>query len=135
MFVLLLAHMGTPFLAALVVLGMVVIAKNGPPDWTEANDASLDLTILSIGATGPLLLEARLRESFNPRMAVYGILLVPLNLLIACILVGRKKWKTNRALTFGNVWPDFLFGMLSVGMTTGVFYIAYHSSTAGVTHA
>ena len=135
MFVLLLAHMGTPFLAALVVLGMVVIAKNGLPDWTEANDASLDLTILSIGATGPLLLEARLRQIFNPDMAVYSILLVLLNLLIACVLVGRKKWKIDHTLVFGNVWPDFLLGMLSVGMTTGAFYIAYHSSTAGGAHA
>jgi hypothetical protein len=135
MVVLLLAHMGTPFLAALVVLGMVVIAKNGPPDWTEANDASLDLTILSIGATGPLLLEAQLREVFSPRMAVYGILLVLVNLLIACVLVGRKKWKADHTLRFGNVWPDFLLGMLSVGMTTGAFYIAYHSSTVGGVHA
>jgi hypothetical protein len=131
MMALLLAHMGTPFLAALVVLGMVIIAKNGVPDWTEANDASLDLTILSIGATGPLLLEPKLRRIFNPDMAVFGILLVLVNLLIACVLVGRKKWKTDHGLTFGNVWPDLLLGMFSVAMTTGAFYFAYNSSTAG----
>jgi hypothetical protein len=32
---LLVAHMVVPFLAALVVLGMVVLAKNGVPDWKE----------------------------------------------------------------------------------------------------
>lgn len=132
---LLLAHMGTPFLAGVVVLGMVVIAKNGVPDWSEANDASLDLTILSIGATGPLLLEPKLRQTFDPDMAVYGILLVLTNLLIACVLVGRRKWKTNHALTWGNVWPDFLLGMLSVIMTTAAFYAAYNSTVRGGTHA
>jgi hypothetical protein len=135
MFVLLLAPHGN------AISGRIGRTRNGcdrkewPPDWSEANDASLDLTILSIGATGPLLLEAHLRETFNPRMAVYGILLVLLNLLIACILVGRKKWKTDHTLRFGNVWPDFLLGLLSVGMTTGAFYIAYYSSTAGGAHA
>jgi hypothetical protein len=126
MSVVLLAHMGTPFLAGFVVLGMVVLAKPGVPDWLDANDASLDLTILSIGATGPLLLEPKIRQAFDSNMAVYGILLVLTNLLIACVLVGRKKWKQNHALTFENIWPDFLLGLLAVGMTTGVFYIAYN---------
>ena len=83
--VVLIAHIGTPFLAALVVLGMVILAKKDIPDWSEANDAALDLTILSIGATGPLLLEPKLRLAFDPGMAVYGLLLVLLNLLIACV--------------------------------------------------
>lgn len=125
MTVLLLAHMGTPLLAGLVVLTMVIVAKNGPPDWLEANDAALDLTILSIGATGPLLLEHKLRASFSPDIAVFGILLVLANLLIAGALVGRKKWKKNLQLTFANVWPDFLLGSFSVAMTTGAFYFAY----------
>lgn len=126
MLVLLLAHIGTPLLAGLVVLGIVVVANQETPDWMQANEAALDLTILSIGATGPLLLEPGIRENFRPDMAVYGILLVLSNLLIACILVGRKKWKKNRELTFINVWPDLLFGVFSVAMTTGAFYAAYN---------
>jgi len=131
MLAVLLAHMGTPLLAGFVVLGMGMVAKTGAPDWSEANDAALDLTILSIGATGPLLLEPRLRASFSPDMAVYGILLVLLNLLVACVLVGRRKWKSDRSLTFRNVWPDLFFGTLSIAMTTGAFYRAH---TAGSAH-
>ena len=128
MLAVLLAHMGTPFLAGLLVLGMVVVAKDGTPDWCEANDAALDLTILSIGATGPLLLEPNLRAHFNADMAVYGILLVLANLLVACALVARKKWKADRALTFRNIYPDFFMGMFAVAMTTGAFYHAYITS-------
>jgi hypothetical protein len=124
--VILLAHIGTPFLAGLVVLMMALLAKNGPPEWVDANDAALDLVILSIGAVAPLLLlEHNLRQSFDPALGVYGIALVLVNLLFAGMLVGRKKWKTNRLLTFANVWPDFLLGMVSVAMTSGAFYFAY----------
>lgn len=123
--VVLLAHFATPFLAGLIVLTMVVIAKEEKPTWVEANDAALDLVILSIGATAPLMLEGRLRENLSPDIAVYGILLVLVNLLIAGSLVGRKKWKKDKTLTFANIWPDFFLGMSSVGMTTLAFYFAY----------
>ncbi len=123
----LLAHMGTPFLAGLVVLTMTVIAKDGRLKWAEANDAALDLVILSIGATGPLLLEHKFRENFRPDMAVYGILLVLVNLLLAGILVARKKRIGDKELTFANVWPDFFLGIASLALTTGAFYFAYNS--------
>ena len=133
MSVVLFAHICTPFLAGLVVLGMVVLAKKEIPTWSEANDAALDLTILSIGATGPLLLEPTVRQAFEPSMAVYGILLVLLNLVIACALVARRKWKTNLQLTLKNCALDFLLGSCSVGMIAMAFYIAYN--TKGGTHA
>lgn len=122
---LLLAHMATPFLAGLVVLTMTAIAKDDSLKWAEANDAALDLVILSIGATGPLLLDDRFRRNFSPYIAVFGIMLVLINLLIAGGLVARRKQRKNKDITFGNVWFDFFLGIASVVMTTGAFYFAY----------
>jgi len=124
---LLLAHMATPFLAGLVVLTMTAIAKDGDLKWAEANDAALDLVILSIGATGPLLLDDRFRKNFSPYIAVFGIMLVLVNLLLAGALVARRKQRKDLSITFGNVLFDFVLGIASVVMTTWAFYFAYTS--------
>ena len=79
------------WVTGLLVLAMVALAQKTAPDWNMANDAALDLTILSIGATGPLLLERHLQMNWSAELGVYGILIVLLN----CFLL--RRWFSERS--------------------------------------
>lgn len=126
----LLAHLAIPFLAGLVVLGIVVVSGPKEISWDAANDAALDMTILSIGATGGLFLNHKLQEHWGDQTPIYGILAVLANLLLSCILAYRKRWKpeNDRAPRFRNMLPDLLVGGIAMCLTTGLFVVGYTSS-------
>jgi hypothetical protein len=119
----LVAHLVIPLLAGLVVLAIVVISSKDKPDWDAANDGALDLTILSIGATGALFLNQKFQEHWHQITPLLGIAVVLANLLLTCVLAYRRRWKPEgqKALDFRNVWPDIFFGVLALIITTAVF--------------
>jgi hypothetical protein len=125
----LLAHLAIPFLAGLVVLAIVIVSGPKEIGWDAANDAALDMTILSIGATGGLFLNHRLQEHWGMQTPLYGILAVLANLLLSCMLVYRKRWKpeAERTATIRNMWPDLVVGTLAMCLTTGLFIMGYTS--------
>lgn len=123
MFEFLVAHLFIPLMAGVVVLAIVVISSKSKPNWDTANDAALDLTILSIGATGALFLNQKFQEHWRQLAPLLGIAVVLANLLLTCILAYRRRWKPEeeKALEFHNVWPDIFWGVLALVITTAVF--------------
>ena len=123
MFEFLVAHLFIPLLAGVVVLAIVIVSSRSKPDWDTANDAALDLTILSIGAVGALFLNEKLQEHWRQLTPLLGIVVVLANLLLTCILAYRKRWKPDeeKALEFRNIWPDIFLGVLALIITTAVF--------------
>ena len=128
----LLAHLAIPFFAGLVVLAIVVVSGREKINWDAANDAALDMTILSIGATGSLFMNHTLQEHLGGRISLYGILAVLANLLLSCMLAYRRRWKPvdRRAPTFLNMLPDLVLGGFALSLTTGIFVIGYVSGGA-----
>ena len=85
-----LAHIGIPFAAGLVLLLVKIASATAPITWEICNDIALDLTILSVGASGGIFVNDRLLDSltkFGMRPAIVGIAIVlgdfiPLGLLL-----------------------------------------------------
>src|SRR5258706_13422121 len=107
-----LAHVAIPFLAGLVVLAIVIVSGPKAISWDAANDAALDMTILSIGATGGLFLNHKLQEHLGGQTPLYGILAVLANLLLSCMLSYRKRWKPENesGAGFRNKRPGLSLG-------------------------
>src|ERR1700686_3646552 len=80
----LLAHIAIPFAAGVVVLAIEVVSSPKRIDWMVANDGALDMTILSIGATGGLFLNHQLQVHWGGKTPLLGILAVLANLLLSC---------------------------------------------------
>jgi hypothetical protein len=128
-----LAHVAIPFLAGLVVLAIVIVSAPRPISWEVANDAGLDMTILSIGATGGLFLNHKLQEHLGGQTPLFGILAVLVNLLLSCMLVYRKRWKpeNERDARFRNMLPDLAVGAVAMCLTMGLFAFGYMSGGGG----
>lgn len=124
-----LAHIAIPFLAGLVVLAIVIVAGPKAITWDAANDAALDMTILSVGATGGLFLNHKLQEHLAGQAPLFGILAVLANLLLSCMLVYRKRWKpeSERGVGFRNMLPDLIVGTLAMTLTTTLVAVGYMS--------
>jgi hypothetical protein len=58
----LLAHVGIPLIAGLVLLFMVAASDDKPLTLESSNDIALDFIILSVGATGAIFLNPRLTD-------------------------------------------------------------------------
>ena len=68
-----LAHLGIPFAAGLVLLFMIASSDKEPISWANCNDIALDLTILSVGACGGIFANPALLANLVPRPHDYGM--------------------------------------------------------------
>ena len=94
----LLAHLGIPLLAGLVFLLMVAASSREPLSLSSCNDVALDLVVLSIGANGAIFLNPRLSAHWGTFTPVVGILVVLANLLLASLLLYRRRWREAHRL-------------------------------------
>lgn len=122
----LLAHLGIPFIAGLVLLFMVAATGTQPLSFDSCNEIALDFAILSIGANGAIFLNPRLIANWKELTAVYGIVVVLVNLLLASFLVYRRRWRQGPT-TLWQAYLDLFFGVAALTVTTMVFYIGYNS--------
>ncbi|HEY4594634.1 MAG TPA: hypothetical protein VIJ61_19605, partial [Thermoanaerobaculia bacterium] len=88
----LLAHIGIPLIAGLVLLFMVAASDNKPLSLDSSNDIALDFIILSVGATGAIFLNPRLTDHWKGFTPILGIVVTLVDLLLASILVYRRRW-------------------------------------------
>jgi|SRR3954452_677640 hypothetical protein len=126
----LLAHIGIPLIAGLVLLFMVAASGNKPLSLDSSNDIALDFIILSVGATGAIFLNPRLTDHWKGFTPILGIVVTLVDLLLASILVYRRRWRTG-APSRGDAYLDFLLGILGLTLTVMVFYIGYQGTTTG----
>jgi len=126
----LLAHIGIPLIAGLVLLFMVAASDNKPLSLDSSNDIALDFIILSVGATGAIFLNPRLTDHWKGFTPILGIVVTLVDLLLASILVYRRRWRMG-APSRGDAYLDFLLGILGLTLTVMVFYIGYQGTTTG----
>jgi len=88
MFVALLAHIAIPLLAGLILV-LFVRAKDGFT-WSSCNEIAIDQVLISIGATGAIFLNQKLNNKYEGALAIYGILIVLANLILAVLLIYRS---------------------------------------------
>jgi hypothetical protein len=122
MWIEILAHIGIPFAAGLVLLLVIAASGKTPISWDSCNDIALDLTILSAGASGGIFANASLIQNLGQNAAIYGILVVLCDFIFAGLLVYLKRWRSAPA----NPWSgsrDLLLGFITVGFTAGVLGI------------
>ncbi len=116
-----LAHIGIPFAAGLVLLFVIAASDKEPISWESCNDIALDLTILSAGASGGIFANPTLIHHLGANAAVYGILTVLCDLVLAGILVYFRRWRKFPTTAWAGV-RDLLLGAASIVLTASVLY-------------
>jgi hypothetical protein len=116
-----LAHIGIPFVAGLVLLFIIAASDKEPISWSSCNDIALDLTILSAGASGGIFANDTLIQHLGPRSAIFGILVVLCDLVLGGMLVYIRRWRTSPVHAWQGI-RDLFFGILTVGFTVGMLY-------------
>ena len=126
----LLAHLGIPLIAGLVFVLMVAASSQEPLSLSACNDVALDLVVLSIGSNGAIFLNPRLNAHWGAFTPVVGILVVLLNLLLAGLLLYRRRWRRGTP-THPQAYFDLIVGAFGLAITAIVFYIGYEPSAGG----
>lgn len=124
----LLAHIGIPLIAGVVLLFMVAASDNKPLTLDSSNDIALDFIILSVGATGAIFLNPRLTDHWKSFTPILGIVVTLVDLLLASILVYRRRWRSG-APSKSDAYLDLFLGVLGLTATVMVFYLGYQGTT------
>ena len=98
----LLAHIVVPLLAVFIVLLWRATARTNPIDWEDCNEIAVELTILSIGASGAIFINPGIIAKFGERASIYGILIVLTNVLLAGINIARAKGRVPAPFSKAN---------------------------------
>jgi hypothetical protein len=128
----LLAHLGIPLLAGLVFMLLVASSEKEPLSLAKCNDIALDFILLSIGASGAVFLSPKLSAHWAELTPVVGILLVLVDLVLASILVYRRRWRVD-APTRTQAYLDLALGVLGLTITVALFYTGYQAPGAPAT--
>lgn len=116
-----LAHVGVPFAAGLVLLFVIAASDKEPISWANCNDIALDLTILSAGASGGIFANPSLIQHLGENAAVYGILVILCDFILVGFLVYIRRWRKAPVSAVCGL-RDLFMGFLTVAMTASVLY-------------
>jgi hypothetical protein len=105
----------------LVLLLVIAASDKEPISWASCNDIALDLTILSAGASGGIFANPTLLQHLGANAAVYGILVVLCDLIMAGLLVYFRRWRKDAATAWAGL-RDLALGLLTVALTGSVLY-------------
>ncbi len=125
-----LAHLGVPFIAGLVLLLIIAASDKNPISWDTCNDIGLDLSILSVGACGGIFANPTLIQHLGANSAVYGIVVVLCDSFFAGVLVYIRRWR-NPPVDFRAGLRDLFFGLLTIGITGGCSTLACEGGGCG----
>jgi hypothetical protein len=120
----LLAHIAIPVVAGLVLVFFVQATHTERLSWNSCNEVALDFVLISVGATGALFLNPKLTAKWGERAAVYGILIVLVNLFFASLLVYRSNHR-EKMVGRGTGFIDFCLGIAGLVLISLVYYVGY----------
>jgi len=121
----LLAHIAIPVIMGLVLVLFVKAAANQPLSWESCNDVAIDFILISLGATGALFLNPKLAAKWGEgQSAVYGILIVAVNLLLAAALVYLSKYR-KRPIGAAAGFLDMFLGVFGLLLVSSLYYWGY----------
>jgi hypothetical protein len=119
----LVAHIGIPFLAVIVILLFRAPTRASLPFRHACNEVALEFAILGIGATGGVFLNPESRLVFPGASGVYGILVVMLELVFAALIVSGGSQLPAHTLEPGSKshgLVDMFLGFAPIVITGGV---------------
>ena len=61
----LLAHIAVPLISALVIFMWRASARPDPIDWKDCNEIAIEVSILSLGATGAIFINSEIIAKFG----------------------------------------------------------------------
>ena len=121
----LLAHIAIPVIMGLVIVLFVKAAQDRPLSWESCNDVAIDFILISVGATGALFLNPKLAAKWGAgQAAVYGILIVAVNMLLAAALVYLAKYR-KRPVGAGGGFLDMFLGIFGLLLVSSLYYWGY----------
>lgn len=124
MLVALLAHIAIPLVAGLVLVFFVQATHAEDLSWNSCNEVALDFILISVGATGALFLNPKLTAKWGERAAVYGILIVLVNLFFGSLLVYRSNHRES-IVGRGAEFIDFCLGIAGLVLISLFYYVRY----------
>jgi hypothetical protein len=123
----LLAHIGLPLLFGIAFVIFSAAVNPRTDGWDVLVETALDLTILSLGATGAIFDNSKVSQVFGPNAALVAILVIAVNLIFSSIIVMARAKAIQNATHFkflGGILALFL-GVLTLTLTAGVLAWAY----------
>ena len=129
----LLAHIGLPLLFGIgfVIINAAIEPRSG--NWDVLAKTALDLTILSLGATGAIFDNARVEQAFGANSVLVAIAVIGVDFILAAVIVAMKSSNIRKAANFslaGGILVLFV-GSSSLGVTAGVMAWAYAHAHIG----
>ena len=123
----LLAHIGLPLLFGVAFIIFSAAVNPRTDGWDVLVETALDLTILSLGATGAIFDNQRVEQAFGSNSALVAISMIAVNLIISAVIVMARAIAIRKGEHFsflGGIMVLFL-GLLTLGITAGVLSWAY----------
>jgi hypothetical protein len=124
MLVALLAHIAIPVVAGVALVFFVQATNPKGLSWNSCNEVALDFILISVGATGALFLNPKLTAKWGEKAAVYGILIVLINLFFASLLVYRSNHREG-IVGRGAGFIDFCLGIAGLVLISLTYYVGY----------
>jgi hypothetical protein len=98
--------------------------------WDVLVETALDLTILSLGATGAIFDNQRVEQAFGPNSALVAIAMIAVNLVFSAVIVMARaiSVRNHKHFSFSGGIIVLSLGGLTLGITAGVLTWAYTHS-------
>ncbi|HEX4378455.1 MAG TPA: hypothetical protein VH022_00340 [Candidatus Acidoferrum sp.] len=126
----LLAHIGLPLLFGTAFIIFSAAVDPRADGWDVLVETALDLTILSLGATGAIFDNLRVEQAFGSNSALVAIAMIAVNLIFSAIIVMARAIavRNERHFSFSGGIIALCLGVLTLGITAGVLSWAYTHS-------
>ncbi len=124
---LILAHLGIPVLFGVAFL-IIIIAVTPPAEgWEKLLEAALDLTILSLGATGAIFDNERVAQAFGANSALVAVTVIAADLIAASILVliRARTTRSQEPVSVSHGIIALFLGMITLLAPVGVIVWSY----------
>jgi hypothetical protein len=126
----LLAHIGLPLLFGIAFIIFSAAVDPRADGWDVLVETALDLTILSLGATGAIFDNQRVEQAFGSNSALVAIAMIAVNLVFSAIIVMARAVavRNQKHFSFPGGIMALCLGVLTLGITAGVLSWAYTHS-------
>ena len=123
----LLAHIGLPLLFGIAFIIFSAAVDPRADGWDVLVETALDLTILSLGATGAIFDNQRVEQAFGSNSALVAIAMIAVSLIFSAIIVMARAIavRNHEHFSFLGGIMVLCLGVLTLGITAGVLSWAY----------
>ena len=123
----LLAHIGLPLAFGIAFVIFSAATGPGSDGWDVFAETALDLTILSLGATGAVFDNPRVEQAFGTNSAEVAMTMIAIYLILSALIVllRARVVRSRRHFTFWSGIMVLFLGALTLSVTAGTLVWAY----------